>query len=133
MGNIIVVAIVVVLLIIGVLHYKKTLQSGCCGEHDQIKKIGTGDKDKNLYSEELKPFDFREFLKQFSFSKEAKSHIDDMFCKNCAATIENAFNQHKEYLASVNMNKKEITILSMNQPNLETYKQMIIKLGYTPR
>lgn len=42
MGNIIVVAIVVVLLIIGVLHYKKTLQSGCCGEHDQIKKIGTG-------------------------------------------------------------------------------------------
>ena len=53
-----------------------------------------------------------------------------MFCKNCAATIENAFNQHKEYLASVNMNKKEITILSMNQPDLETYKQMIIKLGY---
>ena len=49
MGNIIVVAIVVVLLIIGVLHYMKTLQSGCCGEHDQIKKIGTGDKDKNLY------------------------------------------------------------------------------------
>ena len=41
--------------------------------------------------------------------------------------------QDKEYLASVNMNKKEITILSMNQPNLETYKQMIIKLGYTPR
>ena len=56
-----------------------------------------------------------------------------MFCKNCATTIENAFNQHKEYLASVNMNKKEITILSMNQPDLETYKQMIIKLGYTPR
>ena len=83
MGNIIVAAIVVVLLIIGVLHYKKTLQSGCCGEHDQIKKIGTRDKDKNLYP-------YRTTL-----------HIDDMFCKNCAATIENAFNQHKEYLASV--------------------------------
>lgn len=115
MGNIIVAAIVVVLLIIGALHYKKTLQSGCYGEHDQIKKIGTGDKDKNLYP-------YRTTL-----------HIDDMFCKNCAATIENAFNQHKEYLASVNMNKKEITILSMNQPDLEIYQQMIIKLGYTPR
>ena len=87
MGNIIVVAIVVVLLIIGVLHYKKTLQSGCCGEHDQIKKIGTGDKDKNLYP-------YRTIL-----------HIDDMFCKNCAATIENRLDEHREELASMHLCK----------------------------
>ncbi|MDO4674495.1 hypothetical protein [Campylobacter sp.] len=42
-------------------------------ENAEIIHPYSKDKDKNLYSEELKPFDFREFLKQFSFSKEAKS------------------------------------------------------------
>lgn len=115
MGNIIIAAIVVVLLIIGLQHYRKTLKSGCCGEHDEIKKISTKDKDKSLY-----PYS-------------AILNIDDMFCKNCATKIENAFNEHKEYLASVNLGKKEITILSMNEPDIDAYKQIIIKLGYTPR
>lgn len=42
-------------------------------ENAEIIHPYSKDKDKNLYSEELKPFDFREFLQQFSFSKEAKS------------------------------------------------------------
>lgn len=115
MGNYIIVAIIVVLLIIGVKHYRKTLKSGCCGEHDEIKKISTKDKDKNLYP-------YRTTL-----------HIEDMFCKNCATKIENEFNKHKEYFASVDLGKKEIIILSMNQPDVEVYKHMIIKLGYSPR
>ncbi len=92
----------------------KRNQQGCCSPTDTVEKIQPKDTSKENY-----PYHYQ--LK-----------AQDMHCANCYKTVENAFNQKDDMMATVNGNKKIIDIYSKEDTPLNQLKQIVAKAGYTP-
>ena len=96
-----------------IISYRKKLTRGCCGAGgDSVEKVGTADKNPADY-----PY-------QYIVS------IEGMTCKNCAARIENKFNQMDEYLAKVNLRKNTALIRSKTDVTDGDLKSVVARAGY---
>ena len=54
-----------------------------------------------------------------------------MHCANCATKISNALNSQKDTMASINLTKKEVTVLTKQEPNINTITSAIHHAGYS--
>ena len=107
--------ILIIIVVIGLRSTKKRATSGCCGGSENVKKIKVKDKNKAHYP-------FKKTLKVY-----------DMHCQNCVHTVENTFNVHDGYYATVNTDNNTVTILSKQEHNADEYIDMISKAGYTSK
>lgn len=112
-ATIIIVIVIAVILTATIISYRKKLTQGCCGAGgNSVEKISTADKNPTDY-----PF-------QYIIS------IEGMTCKNCAARIENKFNQTENYLAKVNLRKNSALIRSKTDVTDGDLKSIVAKAGY---
>ena len=110
-GSIIVVLIVFV--IFAVKSYCKKISSGCCGAGgDDVKKIKPADRDPAHY-----PY-------------EKIVRVSGMTCKNCAARVENAFNQRDGFYAKVNLSQKTADVKMKSPQDDALLKQIVSSAGY---
>lgn len=113
MGNAIVVAVLVVICIFAVISYRKRLSGGgCCGSGGGIIKIEPENKNTKSYAHKIKVY------------------IDGMHCENCAARIENAFNELGGCYAKANVKKGYADVWSNDVLNEQKTKDLIEDKGY---
>lgn len=112
-ATVVIIVIIAVILAATIVSYRKKLTQGCCGAGgDSVEKVGTSDKNPADY-----PF-------QYTVS------IEGMTCKNCAARIENKFNQTDGYLAKVNLRKNTALIRSKTDVTDGDLKSIAARAGY---
>lgn len=95
-----------------VVSYRKRLTSGCCG--------AGGDKVKRVEKKS---------------DPAACSHhwvvmIDGMHCENCAARVENAFNQEDDLTAKVSLGKRQADVYARENVDEGRLRQLVAKAGY---
>lgn len=111
--TVIIVIIIAIILVATIVSYRKKLTQGCCGAGgDSVKTISTADKNPADY-----PYQYTVF-------------IEGMTCKNCAARIENKFNQMEGYLAKVNLRKNSALIRSKTDVTDGDLKSIVARAGY---
>lgn len=110
MDDVIIVAILAVLLVVGIYsaikHFKG--QSGCCGGGNTY-----------IYKKKLKKvIAKRAFL------------VEGMSCENCVARVTNAINDIDGLAAKVNLKKKEVVVSMEKEVADEVIAAVIEKAGY---
>lgn len=111
--TIIIIVILAIIIIAVAANYRKKLSQGCCGAGgDTVEKVKTGNKDASEY-----PY-------QYTLS------IEGMTCKNCAARIENKFNQTEDYFATVNLRKNSALVRTKTEVEDGELKSIVAKAGY---
>ena len=115
MGNVIIIIILVA--VIGAAIYSTVHRirfgSSCCGERDAApKKVKVKDRNKSNYP-------YKYILK-----------VDGMHCSNCARRVENALNEGEGRWATVNIEKKEVTLLSKHAEDEAELGRIIAAAGY---
>lgn len=114
MGATIIIIVILAIIIIAVLvNYRKKVSQGCCGAGaDPAEKTIARKKDASDY-----PY-------QYTLS------IEGMTCKNCAARIENKFNQAEGYYANVNLRKNSALVRTKTEVEDGELKSIVAKAGY---
>ncbi len=115
MGNAIVTAVLIVIVICAIYSTIKRIRFGssCCGEKTPPdKKIRVKDRNKNNY-----PF-------RYVIS------VDGMHCANCARRIENAFNATGGRWAKADISKKEVELLSKSEETERNISDIVSSAGY---
>ncbi|MBQ4235501.1 MAG: cation transporter [Treponema sp.] len=113
------VFIIVILLLAAAFAIKSVVHrirhgSSCCGERDvPEKKIRPKDKNKSNYSHKY------------------ILTVDGMHCSNCARHVENALNSSEGIWASVNLEKKAVSVLSKHELDDNFLRSKINDAGYT--
>lgn len=113
MATLIIAVIIGIFFIFGIKHMLMTSKEGCCSTGDHIEKIKPEDPDKKHY-----PY-------TTSFT------VQDMHCANCATKISNALNKQKGTMASINLSKKEVTVFTKQEPQINTITSAIHQAGYS--
>ena len=113
MATVIIGVIIAIFFIYGIRHMLTSSKEGCCSTGDQLQKIKPEDTNKKHY-----PY-------STSFT------VQDMHCANCATKISNALNSQKDTMASINLTKKEVTVLTKQEPNINTITSAIHHAGYS--
>lgn len=104
----------IVAALIGMMRKKITMGSSCCGEHERpTNHIRARDINLQHYA-------YRYHLK-----------VDGMVCSNCAKRLENAFNKTGEMLATVDFEKKEVSVYSVYALERRTMARIVDSAGYT--
>lgn len=112
-ATIIIIVILAIIIIAVAANYKKKLSQGCCGAGtDTVEKVKTDDKNAEDY-----PYEYT-------------LSIEGMTCKNCAARIENKFNQTEGYFAKVNLKKNSACIRTKTEVTDGELKSIVAKAGY---
>lgn len=111
--TIIIIAVLAIIIIAVAVNYRKKLSQGCCGAGgDAVEKAAPSDKDISDY-----PY-------QYTIA------IEGMTCKNCAARIENRFNQTEGYFAKVNLRKNNALVHTKEEVTDGDLKSIVAKAGY---
>ncbi|MBR3297184.1 MAG: cation transporter [Firmicutes bacterium] len=116
MENFIVAAILVLIIAAAVYGTVRRIRYGssCCGGKEAVtKKIRVKDRNKANYP-------FRYLLK-----------VNGMHCENCAKRVENAFNAVDGRWATVDLEKKEVLLLSKHEETEDELRQITASAGYT--
>lgn len=116
MGNVIVIAVLLVIVVIAVKSFCKKLTrgGGCCGEHEPAeKKVKVVDRKQEHY-----PFIL--FLQ-----------IDGMTCSNCILRVENALNRLEGVWAQVYLDAGRVELRAKKQPDEELLRKTVADAGYT--
>ena len=116
MGNVIIVLILIVLLFFGVRRIYRTVRFGgsCCGSGEGLdKKVRVLDHNKAHY-----PFSY-------------KLTVEGMVCAGCARKVENAINSDGTLWAKVNLEHKEVDVLSKKEMNRGDFMQLLKGTSYT--
>ncbi|MCC8030093.1 MAG: heavy-metal-associated domain-containing protein [Lachnospiraceae bacterium] len=112
-ATIIIVVIIIVIVLAVILNYRKKVMQGCCGaEGDAAEKVIP--KDVNL--------------SEYPYT--CTIRIEGMTCKNCAARIENRFNQTDGFFAKVNLRKNSAEVRTKTPVEDGEIKSIVAKAGY---
>ena len=88
--------------------------SSCCGEKDSMPtKVKVKDKNKSHY-----PFSYR-------------IKVDGMHCSGCVRKLENAFHKEEGMWAMVNLEKKEVLLLSKRKLEKREMGKIVSSVGFT--
>lgn len=113
MGNIIIVAVIVVLCLLALRHFIKSLKTGgCCGGGDVEEKVKVSDKDPSHYP-------YQETV-----------GISGMSCEHCKQRIENALNREDGVWAVVNLKTNSALVRMKAKRSDDDIKRIITKEGY---
>ena len=116
MGNAVIVLVLIVLLFFGVRRIYQTVRFGgsCCSTGEGMdKKVRVSDRNKAHY-----PFDY-------------KLTVEGMVCAGCARKVENAINSDGGLWAKVNLEHKEVHVLSKKEMNRSDFMQLLKGMSYT--
>ena len=116
MGTIIVILVLAIIVVCAILSIRKRIKYGsaCCGSHDAAPaKIRVHDKNKAHY-----PYAYT-------------LTVDGMHCSNCARRVENALNSMDGIWATVNLEKKNVQVLSKNPMEKNQLSKAVSDAGYT--
>ena len=116
-ATIVIVIIIAVIMILGILRYKKSLRSGCCGSDSDPapKALRVRERD----------------LRRYPYGKVLS--INGMTCRNCAVYVQNALNLLDGVYAKVDLGRKEARIyMKENLPD-QILRKAVADVGYTVR
>lgn len=116
MGNIGVILIIIILVFLGVRRIYHTIRYGgscCSGGGGMEKRVRVRDRKKTNY-----PYSYR--LK-----------VDGMVCAGCARKVENVINSDGGLWAKVNLEKKEVHVLSKREMNRDDFVRLLDGTSYT--
>lgn len=116
MGNVIIILFLLILVFFGIRRIYKTIRFGgsCCGSGQALdKKVKVKDKDKSNY-----PYIY-------------KLGVEGMVCSGCARRVENTFNSDGELWAKVNLENKEVTVLSKREMDKKQFSEILKETTYT--
>ncbi|MCC8081935.1 MAG: heavy-metal-associated domain-containing protein [Lachnospiraceae bacterium] len=112
-ATIIIVIIIIIIVLAVIINYRKKVTQGCCGaDGDAAEKVIPKDVD----------------LADYPYA--CTILIEGMTCKNCAARIENRFNQTEGYFAKVNLRKNSAEIHTKTPVDDGEIKSIVAKAGY---
>ncbi len=112
-ATIIIVIIIIVILLAVIISYRKKITQGCCG--------AGGDAAEKVIRKDINPAEY---------PYTCTILIEGMTCKNCAARIENRFNQTEGYFAKVNLRKNSAEIRTKAPAEDGEIKSIVAKAGY---
>ena len=113
MGNVIIIAVLVVIAVIAIKSYTKKLSSGCCGaQADTEKKVRVSDKNLSHY-----PY-------------HVKISIQGMTCKHCKARVENALNAEEGVWAAVDLKANSADVHTKQPVPESDFRKIIERAGY---
>ena len=118
MANVIIILIIIFMMGIGIRHMYRMIRYGssCCGSGEVMeKKIRVKDRNRTHY-----PFSYR-------------IKVDGMVCGGCARRVENIFNSNDGLWGRVDLERKEVTILSKREMRAEELERMLSGTPYTVR
>ena len=111
MANIIIIAVIAVLVILGIrssiTHFRG--EGGCCGGGSSVKPK-------------------RKKLKKILFTREF--HVDGMHCSHCKNAVEAAVNTVDAVAGKVNLKENKLTVSYAEDVPNETILEAIAKAGY---
>lgn len=116
MGNIVIIIILIVLVFAGIRRIYRTVRYGgscCSGSGEMEKKVHVRDRKRSNY-----PFLY-------------KLKVDGMVCAGCARRVENALNSDGEIWAKVDLEHKEVQVLSKKEMERKDFLQFFKDLPYT--
>lgn len=113
-GTIVILLALILLSVYGVVSYRKTLKSGCCGSGDTPSDVRIAPQDA----------DVRHYPHHCIVS------IEGMHCANCARAIENAFNRREGLLARVTLGKRQADVYCRTEPDEGAIRQIVAVAGY---
>lgn len=101
--------------VLGVLHYRKTLRSGCCGSGSDPapKRVRVGDRD-------VKHYPYEKILE-----------IRGMSCQNCATYVQNALNSLDGVYSKVNLSQKKAVVHLKEDLPEQVLRKAVADAGYT--
>lgn len=112
MVNVIIIAVIAVLVVLGLKHQKKVNEAGCCGGGDVEKRMKVTDKNKKNY-----PY-------------KVELVCDDIHCKNCVTHVDNALNKMDGTWADASVNTKKVVIRSKVKRDISEYQRVLDEAGY---
>lgn len=116
MGNIIIILILLVLVCVAVMRIYRTIKYGgsCCGSGNAMeKKVRVKDRNKANY--------------KYSYVLK----VDGMVCSGCVRRVENALNSDGELWARVDLEHKEVQVLSKKEMDREDFMRLFKGMPYT--
>lgn len=115
MSTLIIILVILAIVVVGALHFRKSMRSGCCGTDSAPEEKAARVADRNRA--------------HYPYAK--RLTIDGMTCQNCARHVQNALNALDGTLASVELGKRSATV-HMKHPLPETLlRQAVRGAGYT--
>ena len=118
MANEIIILIITFMMGVGIRHMYRMIRYGssCCGSGEVMeKKIRVKDRNRTHY-----PFSYR-------------IKVDGMVCGGCARKVKNTFNSIDGLWSRVDLERKEVTILSKGEMRGEELERMLSGTPYTVR
>ncbi len=116
MQNAVIILIIAVLLGVGIRHIYRSIRYGktCCGSGKAMdKKVRVKDRNKANY-----PFSY-------------KLKVEGMVCAGCARNVENAINSVDGLWARVDLEHKEVSVLSKREMDRGDFAGILSKTSYT--
>jgi len=116
MGNVIIILILALLFFLGVRRIYRTIRYGgsCCSSSGGLdKKVRVSDHNKANY-----PFSY-------------KLRVDGMVCAGCARKVENALNSGDGMWAKVDLEHKEVHVLTKKEMSRNDFSQLLKGTPYT--
>lgn len=114
-STIVICAVLLAICVYAVISYRKKIKSGCCGSGgDAVKRVRPKD------------------TKAENYAHKVDVYISGMTCENCAARVENAFNEKDGFMAKVNLRKKCAEIWCKSEPDENELRQTVMRSGYSP-
>ena len=115
MGNVIIVPVLIVLIFFGVRRIYRTVRFGgsCCSSGGGMdKKVRVSDRNKAHYT--------------FTY----KLTVEGMVCAGCARKVENSINSDGMLWAKVDLEHKEVHVLSKKEMNRGDFVQLLKGTSY---
>lgn len=113
-ATIVILLVLAALSVYGIISYRKTLKSGCCGSGDAVSNTSVTPQDADPQH----------------YPYRCTVTIEGMHCANCARAIENAFNAREGLLAKVTLGKRQADVRCMQEPDEGLLRQIVAVAGY---
>ena len=116
MGNTVIILILIVLAFAGIMRIYRTVRYGgscCSGSGGMEKKVRIRDRKVSNY-----PYSY-------------KLKIEGIVCAGCARKVENAINSDGELWAKVDLEHKEVHVLSKKEMDRESFLRLLNGTSYT--
>ena len=115
MSTVVIILVILAVVVLGVLQFRKSMRSGCCGADSapEVKNARVADRNPAHYP----------YAKQL--------RIDGMTCQNCARHVQNALNALGGTLANVNLGERSATVRMKQLVPEQTLRKAVKDAGYT--
>ncbi len=114
-ATIVICLVIAAIVVLGVLHYRKNLRSGCCGGDSDAapKRIKVQERDLSHY-----PY-------------EKILDINGMTCINCVTYVQNALNSLDGVYCKVDLGKKKAVVHMKEDLPDQLLRKTVAGIGYT--